>query len=271
MKFLFTLITIGNYLWLSAQAGPTSIGSRATAMAGSSITNIDVFASSNNPAATAFLTNHELGFYFQNKYLLAELNDIHTCFVFQSDKRGSFSFSLSHYGYKAFNETVSSFAYARKFGSKVSSGLKFNYHQLKIQENGSKALCSIQLSLLYKITSQIDFGLVVNNPIKQKLNGSTKESLPTSIAFALAYHPSEKLLLALQFTKDLRYPLRASLGIEYKIHKSIIARLGTAVNPFLVSGGIGVQLHFFDISVSSSWDQNLGYAPQLSLAYAFAK
>ena len=271
MKFLFTLLCIGAFLWLSARPGSTSTGSKATAMAGSSITNIDVFASINNPAAKAFLIKNKIGFYFQNKYLLPELNDAHLCVVLKKDKVGSFSSSISHSGYKAFNETIISLAYARKFGPKVSTGLKFNYHQLKIQENGSKALCSIQLSLLYKIMDQLDFGLVLNNPIKQKLNASDKESLSSSLVIGLAYHPSEKMLLALQLQKDLKYPLYLSLGVEYQIHKILFARFGVAINPMLLSGGLGLRLKSFDLDLSSSWDLNLGFSPQLSIQYAFGK
>lgn len=271
MKFLFTFFTFGIFLWISANTENGSTGSTAAAMAGTSITNIDVFASSNNPAATAFLTQHALGFYFQNKYLLPELNGTHACFVFQNNKIGSFSSSLSHSGYKVFNETISSLAYARKFGSSVSTGLKLSYHQLKIQENGSKALFALQLSLLYKIRDQLVLGLVVNNPIKQKLNAPAKESLPTTIAIGIGYHPSEKLRLAMQLQKDLKYPIQASLGVEYQIHKILSTRLGAGINPLLLSGGIAFQLQAFDIAISSSWDQYLGFSPQLSLQYAFGK
>lgn len=269
MRFLFSLLLTGVFLCVQTKASNT-FGARASALAGNAVTQIDVFAAANNPAAAAFLTRSSIGFYYQNKYLFAELNEAHTSFVFLR-KIGTFSSSLGFQGYKAFNETNGSFSYSRKFGSKISAGLGIKYHHLAIQENGSKNLISAQISLYYQALERLDIGLTINNPIKQKISPNSKESLSSFLALGLAYHPSEQLLLALQVSKDLKYPFNVCLGIEYEVHKLIKARLGLGMNPFLVSGGIGFQLNQMDISVSSSWDQQLGFSPQLSLAYDFGK
>ena len=271
MKFLFSLFILAVFLASQAQLAQSQIGAPAAAMAYTSLCNTDVFSAHNNIAATAFVLKNQIGVYQQNRFLLAELNQTHLAFILQKEKRGSFSSSLGFMGYNSFYELSLSLGYARKFGEKISSGLKLNLHQIAIKENGSKHLISAQLGLKYTPINKIDLALVINNPIRQRITSNSKESLPSNISIACTYHPYEKLLLSLQFTKDLQYPMQASFGMAYHIHPILMLRLGAAVQPMLVSGGIGLQLNNLNIDISSTWDQKLLYSPQISLQYAFGK
>ena len=61
-------------------------------------------------------------------------------------------------------------------------------------------------------------------------------------------------------------------GIEYLLHPSLAIRLGASTNPSLISFGIGYRLSSnFKIDVASSYHQNLGFTPGLSIQYAFDK
>jgi hypothetical protein len=270
MKF-FVFLFLGVCLAFPIKSISQSIGARAAGMAHTSITNHDVYAASNNVAATAFLHRHQLGIYAQNKYLIPEISDISASYVFSDDTLGAFSSSLSYFGYNAFHTSELSLGYARKFGSQIAAGLKFNYHNITIQENGTKHLVSMQMSLYYAALEQVNFAVVLDNPIKQQFSKGSKESLSTTISIGANYNPSEKIQIALQFTKALQYPSQISLGVEYQIHDILLARFGTGIYPTIVSGGIGLKLKSFNVDFASTWHQNLNYSPQLSIQYNFGK
>lgn len=261
------------FIFIGVQAGGeiTTTGAKQAGMAYTGLTQYHIFSAQNNIAATAFLKESGVGIFLNNRYLFAQLNELNTAYVYQNKKIGAFSTTIKYWGYSAYNESIIGLGYARKFGSKVSAGLKLNYHRLAIQDNGSKSLFSFNLGLAYTPIEKFRIGVSIFNPAKQKLEKEYQETLSTQFSFGLSYHPTKKVIIALETQKDLKNPFQLKLGVNYDIHEYISARIGGATNPTLFSFGFGTHVQNLSIDIASTWDMNLGYSPQISLHYTFKK
>jgi len=271
MRFFISCIFVFLVIISKAAGEFTPIGAKQAAMANTGLTQLHVFAAQNNIANTAFLNNSAVGIYLNNRYLFAQLNEFNIAGVYQNKKIGAFSTTIKYWGYSAYNESTFGFGYARKFNAKIAAGLKFNYHHLNIQNNGSKGLVSFNLGVSYMPLDKLRVGVTIFNPAKQKLEKEYKETLSTQFGFGLSYHPSKKVMIAVETQKDLKNPFQLKLGVNYDIHEFLSARIGGATNPTLFSFGFGTHVQNLNIDIASTWDINLGISPQISLQYRFKK
>lgn len=271
MRFLICCIFL--FLIGKAIAGGEqgTVGAKQVAMGKTSTTQSNVFAVFNNIAGTAFLQNTQVGLYAENRFLQSNINAFTVAFIYKNEKLGAFSLSSYFYGYSLYNETEIGLGYAKNFGKKIATGLKFNYHRLAIAENGSKSLVSFNLGVLYKPIDKFHIGFTVYNPVKMKLEKVYKETLSTTFKLGMAYLPSKKFEIVLEAQKDLIHPFQIKLGFNYDVHKYLSLRVGGATQPTLFTFGLGTHIKNLDIDFSSVWDINLGYSPQLSMQYTFIK
>ena len=271
MRYLTLYFFIFYSTHLFAGGEPTIAGAKQASMAYTGLTLHHIFSAQNNIANTAFLKESGVGIFFNNRYLFAQLNELNAAYVYQNDKIGAFSTTIKYWGYNAYNESTFGFGYARKFNSKIAAGLKFNYHHLAIQNNGSKGVISFNLGLSYAPLEKLRIGVSIFNPAKLKIENEYKETLSTQFGFGLSYHPTDKVIIAVETQKDLKNPFQLKLGANYDIHEYFSARIGGATNPTLFSFGFGTHVQNLEIDIASTWDINLGYSPQISLQYTFKK
>lgn len=271
VRFFISYCFTAFFAFVFAGGEQATVGAKQQAMGKTSTTQINVFSAFNNIANTAFLKHTQLGLYAENRFLQSNINAFNLTFTYKNDKLGAFSLTSYFYGYSLYNETEIGIGYAKNFGSKISAGLKFNYHRLAIAENGSKSLVSFNLGVLYKPINKFHIGFTVYNPIKMKLEKVYKETLSTEFKLGLAYLPSKKFEIILEAQKDLINPFQIRLGFNYDVHKYLSLRIGGATQPTLFTFGLGTHVKNLDIDFSSVWDINLGYSPQLSLQYTFKK
>ncbi|MCB0509771.1 MAG: hypothetical protein H6579_10390 [Chitinophagales bacterium] len=247
------------------------IGAKQAGMAFTGVCEIDEYSSFNNAAASAFLEIPSLSFYAANHFLLPELNRLSSAFTYPNKKLGSFSINYTFWGYKAYQESKLAFAYARKFGKIFSTGLSFNYNRLSIIDNGSKNLFSLNIDLFCQLSEKLRLGMHIINPARQKLNKQNKETLASQIHFGLRYEAHPKFILCLEMQKDLQYPLLIKLACNYIIDPKFQLRFGAASMPTYFTLGIGSQFKNLKMDLASTWNLQLGYAPQFSLSYLFHK
>lgn len=266
MRFLFLFI-LSTFLTCSlAQYS----GAKQNAMAGCGLTSYDVFSSANSVAAIAFTEDNQLGLAFNNSFLFPEINQAHISFN-QASQSGAFSYKFDYFGFALFNTLNTSFAYAHRIEEQLGFGLRLNYHRIFILEQKQKHAFSFDIGMLYAFNDKFRLALSVRNPAKMRLEPQHKETLPTQFLLGASFHPNEKIVLAWEFQKDMQFPLRASLGIDYLLHPAVHLRTGISIHPLLISGGMGFEMKKTVIALSSTWDTQLGYSPQISFSYAFSK
>ncbi|MGM9475856.1 hypothetical protein ACS5PU_05470 [Pedobacter sp. GSP4] len=178
--------------------------------------------------------------------------------------------SFQRYGFSEYSESKIGFAYAKKFGNKLSAAINANYHQLKISDYGASTGFSIDVGLMYRLNDQFTCGAFVGNPSKQKFDHTAAlVQIATSFNAGLSYQPSNKLLLATSVRKTLHQAFDVSLGVDYKIVNLLSIRGGLSAVPFKQYAGFGLNYKKFILDMATSFDANLGYAPQIAIGYAF--
>ena len=141
--------------------------------------------------------------------------------------------SFQRYGLAEYNESKIGFAYAKKFGEKLSIALNGNYHQLKIANYGASTGFSVDVGALYHINKDFTFGVFVSNPSKQKFtNTEVLIKIPTSFNVGASYLASDKVLIATSVRKSIGQSVDVSLGIDYKILELLSLRGGLSAKPF---------------------------------------
>ncbi|RNL52296.1 hypothetical protein D7004_12060 [Pedobacter jejuensis] len=178
--------------------------------------------------------------------------------------------SFQRYGFSEYNESKVGFAYAKKFGEKLSLSLNGNYHQLKINNYGTSTGFSVVIGALYQFDNYFTFGAFVSNPSKQKFSATQISiEIPTTFNVGASYFASDKILIATSVSKILNQSIDVSLGIDYRIIDLLSLRGGLSAKPFKQYAGFGLNYRKFLLDMATTYDANLGYAPQIAIGYAF--
>lgn len=244
------------------------VGGRQAGMGFASATLQDVFALSNNPAGIAHLETMHIGLYGDQRYITG-IQFYNLSVVAPVQKVGAFGVSLDYFGFSAYNESKIGLAYGRKFGEKVSAGLKFNYLRLAIEENGAAHAFAFDAGIQIQPTKKMRIAAHIYNPVRQIIDKEWSETLATAIRLGVSYHPSQKLILALEAEKYINYQFRLKSGMEYKVAEPFFVRLGGATNPTVFTFGVGTAIKNLQLDFSTSWHLQLGFTPHVSFVYAF--
>lgn len=275
MRKYYTFLSLLLF-FLTTQAGfdPYARGGRAASMANGSVTATDFFCVFNNQAAMAWHPKTSAGLFFENRFLLKEMNTRGFGFTLPVSSSDVFGLSFSQYGYSAYNESKIGLSFAKVFAKKVSAGLQLDYlYTASTAENGSKGAFTFEFGLQSKVSKKMMIGFYAFNPVHSVLsdyNGYT-EYVPVVLRFGIAYQFSEKFVLEVETDKDLHYDAILRMGCDYKINDKFFVRGGLSTGVVLYSIGVGAKWNRFTFDIASSFHQVLGVTPAVSLSYNFPK
>ena len=264
---LFSLI-----LTLSAFGqGTFGLGGKSAGMANASINNVDVWGLNHNVGTLGFLESFEVSGYYENKYLLKELNVSGLAAAYPT-KFGTFGVQASTFGFDQYRHTEVGFGYSIKLAKFMSAGIKLNYLNYKFAfDYGSKHSFTAELGIMAKIKDKVAIGAHVYNLTRTKMNDYQNERIPTIVSLGVTYFVSDKINLTLEAEKDIDRKMSFKLGMDYQIHKIVALRIGTSSGPWLASMGIGLNFKGLHIDLASSYHFQLGYSPQFSISYKLPK
>jgi len=266
MKIWNVLLISLSPIYLFAQ---NNLGPRLTAMGNNGAAVSDVWAIQSNPSAICHLDAPVVSISYI-KHLLSDEVSTQALAAVVPFKNNSFAAGFQRYGLPEYQENKISFAYAKKFGKKLSFGLNVNYHQLKIESYGSSTGFSVGVGVLYQFLNHFAVGAFVSNPFKQKFSSTeVLTELPMSYNIGASFSASDKLIIATTVSKFINHTIDVSLGIDYKIIDLLSLRGGLSVKPFKQYAGFGLNYRKFLLDMATTYDANLGYAPQFSIGYAF--
>jgi hypothetical protein len=272
MKKIYALIIATNIVF-TAFAGNEDypIGARSAALGNASVSLSDVWSAHHNQAGLAFVNDFAAGVSYENRFLLKEIS-VRGCAVALPIKAGTFGLCITNFGYTQFNENKYSLSFAKAFGDKFSAGIAMDYLTTKIAEGyGSKGVLAAEAGIIAKPIKNLSIGAHVFNPTRAKISSYDNERLPTILRLGADYNFSDKVTVAVETQKDIKYKAEFKAGIEYKAVKEFYLRIGISTNPSLSTFGFGVNLKNFKIDIAASYHQTLGISPQLSLSYTFVK
>lgn len=265
--FTFLILLCAGTLTL-AQTGYDNGGSRSDAMGNASLCIEDVFSVQNNQAAIAATEHTEAGVAIHNYYADNTLNSL-SAVVAVPTGSGVFGASLNYYGYSDFSQTRAGVAYGRKLGKSLSAGIQLDYIGTRISEFGSGSAFTFEAGLLYAPVENLYIGARVYNPLRVKNGLEVPEDLPSLFDIGFNWHPSDKVILAIEAEQEPDQPLRIKTGLEYGLLDALFVRCGYVSYPSMFTAGLGLGLHNFSIDISSQFHPQLGISPGLGLRYQF--
>jgi len=270
LKALLSTLLFGLILNYSfAQNNYTNVGGRSAAMGRIGVASTDFWSVNNNQAGLAFVEKSGVGFYYQNLYLMNDLNYNQASAIIKT-LHGGFGLNVSYFGYGQYNEKKIGLAYGMQLGNRFALGAQLDYlHTYIAQDYGSKGVITFEIGIMTKITDELTLGAHVFNPIKAKLAEYNDERIPTLLKLGLNWDLSKDFTAAIEAESDMNHPLILKAGLEYNIMDLMYARIGVSNNPNIFSFGVGFYFGGFKIDFSSSMHQVLGYSPQLSAIYNF--
>jgi len=263
--FIFFPLTIH----AGGEGDPAGGGQAGTG--GVSVFTNGVWATHNNPAGLAKLTNPVTGIYIENRFLIKELIFNVGSFALPV-KNGGVGIAISHLRLGQYTNTFAGIAFGRKFGEDFSAGVRFDsYHVSFGNENEQGTAISFDAGIQWMLSDQVSFACNVFNPARLSLFEGTDASIPSIVKAGLSYRPLPELSLMTEACKELTSPLEINYGMEYALDEKIFIRAGLGLNTPRYSFGFGYALNGFSIDIAASWHQLLGFTPQASLAYTFSR
>lgn len=184
-------------------------------------------------------------------------------------QRSVFGIGFQRYGITEYNEIKATAGITRKFGDKLAIGINGNYHQLKISNYGATQSITFDVGIQYELNEEVLLGAYVVNPAKLNYQTNANLQTPYSYQIGLGYKASSKLLLAASVKKENNLSADVSTGLEYQILEILFLRGGISLKPFKQYAGVGFSTSKLKIDVAFESYPNIGYIPQIALAYAF--
>jgi len=248
-----------------------AIGSRSSALAHSTVALTDVWSYYHNAAALGSIDGLRVGLNYENRFLLKELQSQAVVIAIPM-RFGVVSVGTHFFGYRQFRSQRIGAGYSLKLAEKLYAGVQLNYQGLRLNNNyGSYSTATAEAGIQAFITSQWNIGVSVNNVGRAKLNDYQDERFPTRFRLGTSYKLSSKVLFLLEGSKVIHYKERIKLGIEYEAVTDFFIRLGVSSQPIEFSFGFGYYWSNFAFDISSSYHQDLGWSPQISMVYNFIK
>ena len=264
MRFfaLFLLLLFGE---VNAQINS---GARFTGMANAGAALEDVYSLGNNQAGTASIKlpivalTYEEHFYSLNSHSFAAM-------AVMPGRFGNIGLYTNKYSVgHSFNQLRGGVTYARLVGTKLSTAITLNYHQLSIPETFVKKHLTFDLGFQYRLSDDWLLGISFANLLDLITDKVASYQIPGKLRIGMSYAFSEQVLLAMESGFDQNKHRDFHLGIEYSILNWLNLRGGTSVNPFQQYAGAGIKIQRISLEIASSFHPQLGVSPQLSLSYA---
>jgi hypothetical protein len=258
---LFFAVTVAQGAFESLARGSASI-----AMGGIAVALADnPWAAFGNPGALGVQNTRSLSlFYSPQPFGLKELS--HGSFSYiEPVSFGSFALSGSRFGFALYRELDFQLSFGSSLTDIVSIGGTVHYYSLTIERYGSASSLGADIGILTRLAEEIHWGFAATN-INVPTLGSAREKLPQVFTTGVAYAPHPDVTLALDFVKDVRYPLELRAGAQYLLLNTLALRAGTTQEPSMLSGGIGLVLPFVTVDYAYTGHSELGSSHQFSLS-----
>jgi hypothetical protein len=185
---------------------------------------------------------------------------------FYNIKGNAIGLTVSHFGYSKYGIFTISSGYARVFANRISFGLQVHYLVHHAENYPKINSFTFDLSLYGQISQKVGIGVSAYNPANLKYGLTGKEKIPMLYTLMLNYRLNDKVLLALETSKQLPgfFDIAATICFKDKFYGFI--------SDFSLKK-VGIQFSFWwkrmQFDVGGSFDYRLGFSPQVNLIYLF--
>lgn len=270
MKRILILVFLASAFAGFSQTSDFPVGARSAGMGNASVALTDLWAIHHNQAAMVGLEQAGVAAYYENRFLISNLNLQGAAAVLPVPKAGVFGISFSRFGNQLFNQSRYGFAYGKKLWDFLSVGLQLSYLNTTLAEGyGSRHSFIAEIGLLSQVTKKFRMGFHAFNLTRTRLAEGFDERVPMNFRLGAQYEFSKKVKMAVEAEKDLELPAVFKAGVEYFPADVFAIRVGVGTAPFRADFGLGLRLKFLHFDIAGSIHPVLGFSPKASLSYRF--
>lgn len=272
MKKILSLLVICLF-YCSAFSQIYTIIPSSSSIAQTSVADKYNWSSFSNPAMLGYLEQSELGFQFENRYLLNELST-------KSLEVGFFSklmctgISFSHFGYSQYHEMLTGIGFARNFSNKFAMGVQANYFTTYFSASNSyRGTFFPQVGLSVQLSPSFNIGFNASNPFQSTLKTEyVTKRLPSVFSLGTGYSFSPEFIWRTQIDKEVSSDYRFATGFDYQMLGTVKVKVGAYGSDYLIPClGMGLKVGSFLIDFNCELHPLLGLNTFAAIHYHFHK
>lgn len=272
MKKIYSLLVIFSFCQLSISQ-ISSIVPTSNSIAQTSVADIHSWTAFNNPAMLGNLVQTEIGFQFENRYIIPELSTKSLQLGFASNLVNT-GISFSHFGYSHYHEMLIGLGFARNFSDKFSMGVQFNYYTAYFAASNSyRGALLPQVGLSFQLSPVFSLGFNTFNPTQKNLKTEfTEKRIPSIFSLGSEYCFSPELVWRTQIDKEVSSNYRFATGFEYLMLHNLAIKLGAYNSDYLVPClGFSFISGRFLMDLNCELHPLLGLNTMIAIRYHFLK
>jgi hypothetical protein len=239
-RYLYLMVTCLSFSLSAQRTALVNTGSVSQSLGGITTTLDESDAILSNFSALSPHYSNGLVLAAESRFGFSELTAVGLAGYIKTGENGAVGLRLSNYGFEAYNEQTISGLYRRQLGQNIAGSIELGFYQLSLNEFGSAQKPFYRIGLSGKITSQLNYGLILSNLEAAQLIDNT--TLMSSLAFGLAYKVSPKINIRIEMAKELETILNVKVGISYQPHPKFELRIGSRTASGQSGGGFSYQL-----------------------------
>ncbi|HZK69663.1 MAG TPA: hypothetical protein VFC36_08740 [Paludibacter sp.] len=251
----------------------STITPSSSSIAQTSVADKHNWSAFGNPAMLGYLEQSELGFQFENRYLLNELST-KSIEVGLASKLMCTGISFSHFGYSQYHEMLVGIGFARNFSNKFALGVQANYFTTYFSASNSyRSTFFPQVGLSVQLSPTFSIGFNASNPFQSTLKTEyVIKRLPSVFSLGTEYLFSPELIWRTQIDKEVSSNYRYATGFDYMMLEKLAVKIGAYGSDYLVPClGMGLKTGSFLIDLNCELHPLLGLNTFAAIHYCFRK
>jgi hypothetical protein len=244
-------------------------GAASAALGGARVCLQEYWCSSQNQAGLGFIETSSLSLQHSMPYLLEELG-ISSLSAQFSTSAGALGISFSTLGLKGFRQSSLWLSYGLKLHARLSAGLGIHFWYASVPDQFFEAPgISFALGLLLQINDEWMLGTRLLHPASwhsgtelSKLSQGTVET-----GFSYTFFGIARILA--EFHYNTVSQLQLMSGMEWRLNRAVLLRIGFCDRPSTFTGGVGLQFSRWIADISFQFGIAYGLSPFTSLTHAW--
>lgn len=244
----------------------TYVGPSQQAMGQTGAALEGIYSITANPAGLAGLRHIAINVGHQHHFFATDITT-QAALLGVPTKWGTWGVVARRHGINgAYHDTKGGFAFARRFGPRLSAGMAASYHQLYIPKYLSVYSFTVDMGVQYRFEQGSMLGLQYTNVGDAGYGTTVYGTIPSFMKIGFSY-PLAMVTFAADLAYHVQHRLSGHLGVAYWIGDILCLRGGLSVNPMQQHAGFGLRWHRFMFDVAATLHPRLGVSPQIGVGY----
>ncbi|MDH4070344.1 MAG: hypothetical protein OEV30_07960 [Ignavibacteria bacterium] len=169
------------------------------------------------------------------------------------------------FGFELYRETTLSLAFGRDLTQGFHASVIVHYYHLSISGYGAGSTIGISAGAFLRLLPDLTTGFALRNLNRPFLG----DRLPTEFRIGAAYEPAGGFTIAVDLSKDPRFPFDCHVGVQYRLLPEIDLRAGGSTDPSTVSGGFAARIGSFALDYGVNAHPALGLSHLVAVSFSF--